>query len=180
MWGSSPRMRGALRRILIKIMLKRIIPADAGSTILCSSLVFLAADHPRGCGEHIDLKNKFLTLQGSSPRMRGAPPGDSGGVQHVRIIPADAGSTQLPARRGCCRRDHPRGCGEHIYRSLRYCSHEGSSPRMRGAHPRLLTGWQRQGIIPADAGSTSSRMPRICRWGDHPRGCGEHKRGPEA
>ena len=174
MWGSSPRMRGALRRILIKIMLKRIIPADAGSTILCSSLVFLAADHPRGCGEHIDLKNKFLTLQGSSPRMRGAPPGDSGGVQHVRIIPADAGSTQLPARRGCCRRDHPRGCGEHIYRSVRYCSHEGSSPRMRGEHISIVTVLFTRRIIPADAGSTSAAPDWLAAAGDHPRGCGEH------
>ena len=51
-WGSSPRMRGALRSPQGQGTRTRIIPADAGSTIheLVCSLV--EGDHPRGCGEH--------------------------------------------------------------------------------------------------------------------------------
>ena len=34
-------------------------------------------------------------------------------VAHVRIIPADAGSTRLTFRAHVKDEDHPRGCGEH-------------------------------------------------------------------
>ena len=45
---------------------------------------------------------------------------------------------------------------------------------MRGAHPRLLLGRQRQGIIPADAGSTHVPIDIVSQREDHPRRCGEH------
>ena len=46
---------------------------------------------------------------------------------------------------------------------------------MRGAH--LLVGLQvaLDGIIPADAGSTTMLMSYKLSIQDHPRGCGEHK-----
>ena len=50
----------------------------------------------------------------------------------------------------------------------------GSSPRMRGA-PRLgVLARPVQGIIPADAGSTTSCFAPLTFDQDHPRGCGEH------
>ena len=33
--------------------IKRIIPADAGSTLAAGKQLGLYADHPRGCGEHM-------------------------------------------------------------------------------------------------------------------------------
>ena len=75
-------------------------------------------------------------------------------VRRGRIIPAYAGSTNLPPALGGRGWDHPRVCGEHyeIFDVPRY--YDGSSPRMRGARegPSLVR-WQR-GIIPAYAGST--------------------------
>ena len=183
--GSSPRMRGARHithqacrggGIIHAVVTERIIPADAGSTICVSAPRRMREDHPRGCGEH-DCGVCWLDCEaGSSPRMRGARVGGQPAVQERRIIPADAGSTRPWSSRSRRRRDHPRGCGEHllVIRILGSCS--GSSPRMRGA-PAAMRGNTTPGrIIPADAGST-------WRWShcrpaaqDHPRGCGEHKR----
>ena len=58
------------------------------------------------------------TNEGSSPRMRGAPPPKYGQIPGCRIIPADAGSTQYPTARFQGRKDHPRGCGEHSFRTF--------------------------------------------------------------
>ena len=93
----------------------------------------------------------------------------------VRIIPADAGSTSThwPSPTGCW--DHPRGCGEHYGILIAGPADPGSSPRMRGARivSRGENFWRR--IIPADAGSTYSRLFISFTITDHPRGCGEHR-----
>ena len=51
---------------------------------------------------------------GSSPRMRGALNEWKAKRDDERIIPADAGSTKGTYLAWISRRDHPRGCGEHI------------------------------------------------------------------
>ena len=103
-----------------------------------------------------------------APRVAGAPNVATG------IIPADAGSTCFDSRLKFQLRDHPRGCGEHTAASPRPKPHQGSSPRMRGAHDVADPVHVPAGIIPADAGSTFFRS-RIGLWPrDHPRGCGEH------
>ena len=86
--------------------------------------------------------------------MRGAPSDSKMGRKSIRIIPADAGSTNETGEVSEGVRDHPRGCGEHWRRSSMRCPGYGSSPRMRGAPTRT---------------SPSNRR----NW-DHPRGCGEH------
>ena len=74
--GSSPRMRGAHsrhRRPPGAPRLRRIIPADAGSTTMESWTKTWSRDHPRGCGEHLCGRIRPPRIRGSSPRMRGAP-----------------------------------------------------------------------------------------------------------
>ena len=70
--------------------------------------------------------------------------------------------------------DHPRGCGEHDLTLCRPDFELGSSPRMRGAPTVEVMIAENDGIIPADAGSTSKTMSTRPDAGDHPRGCGEH------
>ena len=72
--GSSPRMRGALSGDGAVFLGERIIPADAGSTLLSDSAIVDEWNHPRGCGEHSAMSPKAGALIGSSPRMRGAQP----------------------------------------------------------------------------------------------------------
>ena len=45
---------------------------------------------------------------------------------------------------------------------------------MRGAHAFALVFQGKNGIIPADAGSTVAKGKEDYDGGDHPRGCGEH------
>ena len=91
--GSSPRMRGAPELGYEPAESTGIIPAYAGSTRRRPCSGRLGTDHPRVCGEHKVLSNARRTTQGSSPRMRGAPPRTLLHGAWRRIIPAYAGST---------------------------------------------------------------------------------------
>ena len=86
--------------------------------------------------------------------MRGAPEALQVVPHGGGIIPAYAGSTSSRSTvlRGF--QDHPRVCGEHERRLERRQATSGSSPRMRGARYVFDDGTERNGIIPAYAGST--------------------------
>ena len=86
-------MRGAHVQLVADETVKRIIPADAGSTTAFTPIERILEDHPRGCGEHSVLPTSGPTLTGSSPRMRGAQDVGHADVDLLGIIPADAGST---------------------------------------------------------------------------------------
>ena len=113
--GSSPRMRGARLLGGGAVELRGIIPAYAGSTAspccpaaasrdhprVCgehgpsdTGAVYLR-DHPRVCGEHIVAAVFAAMVEGSSPRMRGAPLLVGARDGGEGIIPAYAGSTAL-------------------------------------------------------------------------------------
>ena len=111
--GSSPRMRGAPSHVFTRVSRRRIIPADAGSTLHQNPDDTLRGDHPRGCGEHESSRLDPASRGGSSPRMRGAPPPPVGPASVSRIIPADAGSTRHFLWENLNMGGHPRGCGEH-------------------------------------------------------------------
>ena len=152
--GSSPQMRGAPLQRLQNFRQERIIPADAGSTNFGVIGLDGVQDHPRRCGEHSHLVAYSCRVAGSSPQMRGAP-FDGHAVEIIlRIIPADAGSTENENLRRENARDHPRRCGEHICLALLLTGLLGSSPQMRGARQSGDIGSAIRGIIPADAGST--------------------------
>ena len=172
--GSSPRMRGAQRGAHRPWVKTGIIPADTGSTSTVTRGQFKGKDHPRGCGEHDTDDELRVTLEGSSPRMRGAP--GCGRLGHDRrgIIPADAGSTFISCLAWPPSEDHPRGCGEHQTVRHRVDLSLGSSPRMRGARAISFSTRSILRIIPADAGSTADEIRADCVVRDHPRGCGEH------
>ena len=73
------------------------------------------------------------------------------------IIPACAGSTPEKLTVSITEWDHPRMCGEHSQDSSFLSSFMGSSPHVRGALQLAIMGGSFEGIIPACAGSTSSR-----------------------
>ena len=171
--GSSPRMRGALLARESPRVQAGIIPAYAGSTAARWRPPTTAWDHPRVCGEHCALLSQSLPVPGSSPRMRGALEPCRVAALRPGIIPAYAGSTRRRASGSAPRRDHPRVCGEHSRWAATRCARWGSSPRMRGAQVRPAPRGGAGGIIPAYAGSTSSRRCRRASR-DHPRVCGEH------
>ena len=171
--GSSPRVRGAGRARPIAVREDGIIPACAGSSSDRSALLLCGWDHPRVCGEQTARSCANGRATGSSPRVRGAADVGVRMLSPVGIIPACAGSRRS-IMASCVRgRDHPRVCGEQLP-ALHFCySHEGSSPRVRGAVDYLLKRLRDSEIIPVCAGSSDGRG-RVRRYRrDHPRVCGE-------
>ena len=111
---------------------------------------------------------------GSSPHTRGAPPRNRFTVHREGIIPAYAGSTTACPSPSGGGRDHPRIRGEHSRMSDVADVVRGSSPHTRGARRHVRPARRHHRIIPAYAGSTSTRSLRTARRWDHPRIRGEH------
>ena len=191
--GSSPRVRGAVWCRFAGRLSLRIIPARAGSRGLQQAVYLRFWDHPRACGEQGIKEGRRGSREGSSPRVRGAgttarqlrkdrgssprvrgaaQPADQG-FAHDRIIPARAGSSWSSHGPAHKQKDHPRACGEQPFFPLRSTTMPGSSPRVRGAAYRADCGLSRRRIIPARAGSSSSRRETPPPSTDHPRACGE-------
>ena len=152
--GSSPRMRGTLRRGNDKGHADGIIPAHAGNTGAPANDARAAWDHPRACGEHSMTLTLSSPSRGSSPRMRGTRIFFVFFLLSVGIIPAHAGNTVSAWPVFDSIRDHPRACGEHEDMPLHCDELTGSSPRMRGTLVGGTEDTEHGGIIPAHAGNT--------------------------
>ena len=172
--GSSPHTRGAHVRGGGRSRVQRIIPAYAGSTPGRPSPVRIPRDHPRIRGEHVHPGDEMTVRKGSSPHTRGAPPTDDRNFPNFGIIPAYAGSTCCPGRRGARGTDHPRIRGEHWPTRALASSEIGSSPHTRGAQHLLHQFPDILRIIPAYAGSTLPVELVDSVLEDHPRIRGEH------
>ena len=174
--GSSPRLRGTRPKTYPRRRFFGIIPALAGNTGCDGFRVVPFWDHPRACGEHIDVMRSQEPRGGSSPRLRGTRCPVSPAAACPRIIPALAGNTVVEGTGLWLRWDHPRACGEHVGSVVHRVEHLGSSPRLRGTHFRPRSASGRCGIIPALAGNTTSAARQVPQSRDHPRACGEHNR----
>ena len=196
--GSSPRVRGTLRRHLLLHRIRRFIPACAGNTRWCGL---------EGAGD-----------AGSSPRVRGTLGRHVPDRAISRFIPACAGNTRAGAPWGRVRRRFIPACAGNTPRkvadlvaAVRFipaCAGNtlrrdgvaeapaGSSPRVRGTRsrssmrpprrwfipacagntrwppkPRRPSTW----FIPACAGNTAAARPIPAPTPVHPRVCGEHE-----
>ena len=69
--GSSPRVRGKLKRVKIGDVTAGLIPACAGKTKSVRVLIGSSPAHPRVCGENATIRKIGKTGGGSSPRVRG-------------------------------------------------------------------------------------------------------------
>ena len=73
--------------------------------------------------------------------------------------------------------DHPRVCGEKSAWTHLQVETQGSPPRMRGKGSVAVIGCQHRGITPAYAGKRGSSIINRIGNRDHPRVCGEKRRG---
>ena len=69
--GSPPRVRGTVSRAESSAAILRITPACAGNSMSENMEADRAQDHPRVCGEQIEVFNIVLNRKGSPPRVRG-------------------------------------------------------------------------------------------------------------
>ena len=111
--GSSPLARGAQVGKDEPHRFRGIIPARAGSTLLCDRGRPVDQDHPRSRGEHRAASRLHRACVGSSPLARGALSDRTIDVLVVGIIPARAGSTPDSPTLQETDSDHPRSRGEH-------------------------------------------------------------------
>ena len=89
-----PRVCGEHRLgVLAVLIMSGIIPAYAGNTSIDGRIGQKYWDHPRVCGEHAFDDAEWITVEGSSPRMRGTHVFRSIGDNRAGIIPAYAGNT---------------------------------------------------------------------------------------
>ena len=131
-------------------------------------------------GEHGGASVLLALNSGSSPHARGAPSRASAHSPDGWIIPACAGSTVWSDVSDIVEGDHPRMRGEHSFKGFTVSRCAGSSPHARGALPSMVVAASRAGIIPACAGSTTTRRKTRLRERDHPRMRGEHSHAADA
>ena len=155
--GSSPLARGLRHTVTVRPDGVRIIPARAGFTYIDKWGEIKAKDHPRSRGVYLRMPRSIIIASGSSPLARGlrAQPAHDGAP--ARIIPARAGFTRPPRRRGGRRWDHPRSRGVYLPSLGQYDSSPGSSPLARGLPISDGTRAALLRIIPARAGFTDRR-----------------------
>ena len=89
------------------------------------------------------------------------------------IIPACAGNSRMFLASPRKYEDHPRVCGEQLWKYPKVNKSWGSSPRVRGTESHLLCFQHPVGIIPACAGNRAGRRHALGTCWDHPRVCGE-------
>ena len=95
----------------------------------------------------------------------------------IRITPAGAGKTNIKIVKIRIRKDHPRRCGENL-KPLQSCVEIlGSPPQVRGKLVSILVFLQYPRITPAGAGKTMGLDKKIDWTEDHPRRCGENRKG---
>ncbi len=107
-------MRGTALQGFSLLAGSRITPAHAGNRGGYGLCHVVLQDHPRACGEQVQVIIPPGRRLGSPPRMRGT------GVDHVycdlaeRITPAHAGNSYGRKNDLVFFEDHPRACGEQI------------------------------------------------------------------
>ena len=130
--GSSPRVRGKLRRLQEVLGTTGLIPACAGKTFFGEAFEEEFGAHPRVCGENRGALAIARGARGSSPRVRGKLIVRAGCAARGRLIPACAGKTGLDELGYSLVWAHPRVCGENHKEKPCQTTPPGSSPRVRG------------------------------------------------
>ena len=172
--GSSPRVRGKRRQSRRRFRQRGLIPARAGKTAPRARSRRARPAHPRACGENHKWHATILSVQGSSPRVRGKHAYRYRSASNAGLIPARAGKTHGKYHPYQSARAHPRACGENDAERVGVQESAGSSPRVRGKHRRRIPALLHGGLIPARAGKTTRRPSPRTTPTAHPRACGEN------
>ena len=172
--GSSPLARGPPTARRCSARPCGLIPARAGTTETKHSCWCRIWAHPRSRGDHSKALYLGLVRLGSSPLARGPHKTGQGRLTVAGLIPARAGTTwaRLPGRAHY--RAHPRSRGDHAGAAGTSTLPPGSSPLARGPRCAVVDSTGSLGLIPARAGTTSSRPLSPSRPRAHPRSRGDH------
>ena len=114
--GSPPQVRGKHVYHEDGTGIFRITPAGAGKTSATAPFGAHVRDHPRRCGENV---NVMVFTEGTD-----------------RITPAGAGKTSTVSAGVHSQQDHPRRCGENDGIPANFDDESGSPPQVRGKRKR--------------------------------------------
>ena len=172
--GSSPLTRGKRLASRVCIVIRGLIPAHAGKTVLRVLRAGACAAHPRSRGENHPPQAGTRRYHGSSPLTRGKL--HLRGVRpRVRgLIPAHAGKTARRAHIHDLGAAHPRSRGENASIADRRSRARGSSPLTRGKRVDRRSPISCPRLIPAHAGKTGHVRLRHAGDPAHPRSRGEN------
>ena len=95
--------------------------------------------------------------------------------QVAGITPARAGKSFSLNDTGADNKDHPRACGEELWRAKSAMPLTGSPPRVRGRAAELFRSPGAGRITPARAGKRIQALLQSSIARDHPRACGEER-----
>jgi len=171
--GSSPRVRGTVRKFVSTRVHGRFIPARAGNGPVRNVSFHATAVHPRACGERKSSVDVHVSPGGSSPRVRGTGVDRAGRRDRIRFIPARAGNGSAVASASMANSVHPRACGERLSSPKLQKVLRGSSPRVRGTAVQGIVRGRARRFIPARAGNGLRGRVRFGHAAVHPRACGE-------
>ena len=153
--GSPPHVRGKANIGRSFLHVRGITPAYAGKRMETMTRRHAVGDHPRVCGEKVDLARMPASKPGSPPRMRGKDFWHYADNYATGITPAYAGKSAQLEGASPLAQDHPRVCGEKRDFSRLPPFLQGSPPRMRGKGERKRRHSNPRGITPAYAGKSS-------------------------
>ena len=151
-----------------------ITPAGAGKTPSRERTCVSREDHPRRCGENVDMPTEARETLGSPPQVRGKRHSDRMDRRRDGITPAGAGKTIMCRTCTATTRDHPRRCGENADYAFLDRDIRGSPPQVRGKLSQTEGKSVKEWITPAGAGKTLSPHTGSKYGQDHPRRCGEN------
>ena len=158
LWGSSPQVRGRLRRRRRRRLGPGLIPAGAGQTRTRCHCDTTARAHPRRCGADAIRAVEGFSAAGSSPQVRGRHRAIRRRDRGAGLIPAGAGQTCASTKVGSHVAALPRRCGADYRPAARRFRDWGSSPQVRGRHNASAGHASEDGLIPAGAGQTGARI----------------------
>ena len=171
--GSPPHMRGKAFGNSASATADGITPAHAGKSIPHRTCYKIQRDHPRTCGEKLNVCIPDGYNVGSPPHMRGKAIRRCHCIPPLRITPAHAGKRHWRSGGNAAAWDHPRTCGEKKPTFGSDFFTLGSPPHMRGKVVNNTLVLQKLGITPAHAGKRILYRQLKAQKRDHPRTCGE-------
>ncbi len=130
-------------------------------------------EDPRACGDDRIPRSTDVLGEGRSPRVRGRLLLDGCDARLLRKIPARAGTTSGRGIWWVAWPEDPRAYGDDDWSAAYRAAELGRSPRVRGRRVRSDQPAERIGKIPARAGTTTMRCPRLAASPEDPRACGD-------
>ena len=112
--GSPPLTRGQPDATIASLMVQRITPAHAGTTMPSALRQSCRWDHPRSRGDNVVRISVPASCEGSPPLTRGQLFVALTTQTNQRITPAHAGTTFPLGIQSPCVQDHPRSRGDNV------------------------------------------------------------------